>query len=155
MLNITQVVQSTIAATVAVVSSVVYAPQAGINPTPVSKPPKEEVKKDMVKRSGEYSYRGYTLKYTLDFPKAGGKIRGNFDGVCKGPIKGEYTGGEGGDIKGSAKANCKILFINYNLKADYTGKLYPKAGQITILWSGDIPYTSGKGAFTIGFEPVK
>ncbi len=120
------------------------------SPTPIA-----QVQKDLVTRSGEYSYSGHTLKYVVTVPKGGGNINGTFSGVCEGPIKGKFAGGEGGNVSGDAKANCKVAIFSYNLKANYEGKLYLKTGKVDLNWTGKIPYTNNSGNLSINFEPVK
>lgn len=121
-----------------------------VTPTPLTTPAK-----NMVVRSGEYSYSGYTLKYTLRIPKDGGKVTGSFGGVCEGPITGQFDGKEGGKVIGEAKANCRIAFFSYHLKAGYDANLYLEQGKVDVNWTGEIPYTSNKGSFSINFEPVQ
>lgn len=134
-----------------VTTSVFVAPKATPTPTPS---PTAQIQKNLVVREGEYTYSGYSLKYSLSVPKNGGDINGNFSGVCEGPIIGYFAGGEGGDIKGSAQVDCKIAFLSYNLKATYTGKLYLKQGKVDLNWEGEIPYTQNSGSLSINFEPV-
>ncbi len=141
-----------IATTLSAVTSTYFTPP----PTPVPSPaPVALVQKDVVERSGEYSHSGYSLKYTLRVNKNGGPITGEFKGVCVGPITGEFKGGEGGDIEGSAQANCKVAIFSYNLKVTYAGKLYLKEGKVDLNWLGQIPYTQNSGNLSINFEPVK
>jgi|SRR3989338_1896631 len=121
-------------------------------PTPTPMPTPHPVGEGQIIRSGEYSYQGYTLKYTVNLPKEGGAITGNFSGVCEGPISGEYDGKE--IINGEAQATCKVAFLSYNLKAKYSGKLYLNEGRADINWEGEIPYTENKGNFSVNFEPV-
>lgn len=120
------------------------------DPTPLPTP----VAENTVERSGEYTYSGYTLRYTLRIPKDGGAVDGNFSGVCEGPITGSFDGKEGGKVTGEAKANCKIAFFSYKLKAAYDANLYLKLGKVDVNWTGEIPYTPNKGSFTMNFEPV-
>lgn len=120
----------------------------------VTPTPKPVINKNIVSRSGQYSYSGYTLKYTVNVPKDGGEVTGSLDGVCKGPITGKFEGGEGGSVEGSAKASCGISFITYDLEAKYNGKIYLKEGKIDLDWEGKIPYTKNQGSFTINFEPA-
>lgn len=140
-----------ITTTLSAVSSTYFAPP--LTPIPIPAPV-TQVQKDLVTRSGEYSHSGYTLKYTLRVNKDGGPITGEFKGVCVGPIIGKFTGGEGGNIEGQAQANCKVAIFSYNLKANYTGKLYLKEGKVDINWAGQIPYTQNSGNLSINFEPV-
>ncbi|MCL5784290.1 MAG: hypothetical protein M1142_02975 [Patescibacteria group bacterium] len=124
-------------------------PKATPAPTPLPTPAK-----NVVVRTGEYSYQGHTLKYTLRIPKNGGPITGDFSDACEGPITGTFDGQEGGNVTGKAEANCKVVLFNYNLKATYNAKLYLKQGKVDINWEGKIPYVGDKGSFTINFEPV-
>ena len=125
-------------------------PQA--TPTPQVTP--AAIDKNIVTRSGEYSYSGHTLKYTIRVNKNGGPITGEFSGVCIGPITGKFVGGEGGSIEGEAKANCKVAVFNYNLKATYTGNLYLEGGYVNVNWAGEIPFTTNSGSFTANFDSV-
>ena len=118
-------------------------------PTPLPTPVR-----NIITRTGEYSYSGYSLKYIVRVNKDGGPITGEFSGVCVGPITGKFAGGSGGNIEGEAKANCKIAIFNYNLKASYTGNLYLHNGLVNINWSGEIPYTANSGSFTVNFESL-
>ncbi|MBI2338392.1 hypothetical protein HYU95_04375 [Candidatus Daviesbacteria bacterium] len=139
--------------TLTVVAALTTIVPVAITPTPVPTPlptPSENI----VVRSGEYSYSGYTLKYTLNIPKKGGAVTGNLSGVCEGPITGNYDGKEGGKAAGEAQANCRIAVFTYNLKATYDANLYLKQGKVDVNWAGEIPYTSNKGSFTVNFDPV-
>lgn len=122
---------------------------------PTLSPSSQVVQAGMVTRSGEYSYSGHVLKYTLTVPQKGGDINGSFSGVCEGPITGKFAGGNGGNIEGSAQAKCSIAIFSYNLKVNYTGKLYLNEGKVDINWAGEIPYTQNSGNLAIDFEPVK
>lgn len=113
----------------------------------------KETHANIVTRSGEYSYSGQTLKYTVNIPKDGGKVTGHFNGVCSGPIGGFYGGGLSKTVQGRASATCPIL-LSKKLTASYTAHLDLENGKVYIDWQGDIPYTSGSGSFTINFEPV-
>lgn len=141
-----------ITTTLSAVTSTYFASPPSPTPAPT---PVAQVQKDVVTRSGEYSYSGYTLKYSLNVPKNGGDINGQFSGVCNGPIIGKFAGGSGGNIEGSTQANCKVAIFSYNLKVTYTGKLYLKMGKVDINWAGQIPYTNNSGNLSINFEPVK
>lgn len=118
-------------------------------PVPVPAPAK-----NIIVRSGEYSYSGYTLKYTLRIPKDGGKVTGNFSDACEGPITGNFDGKEGGKVTGEAQANCKIVLFTYKLKANYEAKLYLNQGKVDVDWTGKMPYVGDQGSFTIYFEPA-
>lgn len=145
-----------ITATLSAVTSTYFTPPP--TPPPAGGPspaPLALVQKGMVERSGEYSYSGYSLKYTVRVNKNGGPITGEFSGACVGPISGKFSGGEGGNIEGSAQANCKVAIFSYNLKVSYTGKLYLKSGKVDLSWAGQIPYTQNFGNLSINFEPVK
>ncbi len=140
-----------ITTTLSTVTSTYFAPPPVSTPAPT---PVAKVQKDVVTRSGEYSYSGHSLRYSLTVPRDGGDINGAFSGVCEGPITGKFAGGEGGNVEGSAQANCRVVIFNYNLKATYTGKLYLKEGKVDINWSGQIPYTQNSGNLSINFNPV-
>lgn len=127
---------------------------ASPTPTPTPQPTAIPLSENIVTRSGEYSYQGYTLKYTINVPKEGGTITGAFSDVCVGPINGTYYASSG-KIEGEAKATCKIAFISYDLAAKYNGNLNLREGKIDLNWEGEIPATSHKGSFTVNFEPLK
>lgn len=155
-MNFLESLQNIIISSAVFVSSLIPIQAGKVIPYPMPTPVGiDNMKTDLVTRSGEYSYQGYTLKYSVTFPKNGGKVSGSLDGICKGDITGEYEGGEGGKATGQAKATCKVLFIKYDLKTDYDAYIYQGIGKIDVNWRGDIPYTPGKGSFTINFEPVK
>lgn len=128
-------------------------PASTIQATPTPTP--TVVQKDIVTRSGEYSYSNYTVRYEISVPEKGGPITGSVSGVCEGPITGNFTGGEGGNIEGQAEATCKVAIFSYNLKVNYTGKLYLKEGKVDVNWTGNIPYTQSSGSLTLNFEGAK
>lgn len=152
-LGIKYLILSTTTAIVTAVSSAVPMQQEEIiNPTP--EPTPVVAGQDIVTREGEYSYKGYALKYSINVPQKGGTISGSFSGVCEGPITGTFDGKEGGKVEGEAKAICKVAILTFDLKAKYDGALYLKTGKVDINWEGEIPYTQNKGSFTVNFEPL-
>lgn len=118
-------------------------------PTPIPTP----APKNYIIRSGEYSYAGQTLKYTIHLPKNGGKLTGSFSGACNGPIEGTFDGGPAQVAEGEAEARC-IFLLNKKLEAKYVAHFDLEGGKAYVDWKGDIPYTSGQGSFTAEFEPV-
>lgn len=134
-----------------------YFPAAiSINSQPTLAPKSAiEARGNIITRSGQYSYSGQTLKYSVNIPKDGGEINGQFSGACHGPIKGYFKGAPSYAIDdGQAQAVCLIL-LNKKLSATYIAHLDLENGKAYIDWIGDIPYTPRKGSFTIEFEPVK
>lgn len=128
---------------------------ANINPLPSPAPRPEIRTQNIITRSGSYSYSGQTLNYSVNIPKDGGEINGRFSGVCNGPIRGYFKGAPSYAVDdGKVQATCLIL-LNKKLSVTYIAHLDLKGGKAHIDWVGDIPYTPGKGSFTIEFEPVK
>jgi hypothetical protein len=137
------------------VTTLVVATSSLLPSSPVSQPQQQPiVDSSVIVRSGQYTYSGQTLKYLVNIPKKGGKITGNFTGVCNGPITGTFDAGPGQSGMGKATATCPIL-LNKKLEATYVAHFDFNAGKAYIDWVGDLPYTSGKGSFTFDFEPVK
>ncbi len=109
---------------------------------------------NIITRSGQYTYSGQTLKFIVNIPKSGGEVSGKFNGVCSGPITGHYNSGPAQSIEGKASATCLIL-LNKKLSVNYIAHLNLEKGKAYIDWTGNLPYTPGKGSFTFDFEPVK
>lgn len=108
----------------------------------------------LITRDGQYTYNGQTLRYKVSIPLDGGKVTGQFNGICNGPITGTYKGPPSFAVDdGSAKVTCPILLYK-KLSATYIAHLNLKEGKAFIDWVGDIPYTSGYGSFIVGFAPV-
>lgn len=129
---------------------------AATSALPIAKPnptPTPTISGDVIIRSGQYSYAGQTLKYTINLPKNGGPLSGEFSGACSGPITGTFDAGPAKAASGEATATCPVL-LNQKLTATYIAHFDFEKGQAYIDWQGNIPYTKGQGSFTIGFEPV-
>lgn len=117
--------------------------------------PVQPIQSDVIVRSGEYSYAGQTLKYTVNIPKNGGQLKGKLTGVCNGTIKGYFKGSPSYGIDdGVAEARCPVL-LNKKLSVTYVAHIILPEGWARIDWMGNLPYTSGKGTFTTSFEPAQ
>lgn len=151
--NLSNMIASIMAAVVGLASSVVpgiSTPQATPTPTP-----NVVIQENMVIRSGEISYSGQSVKYSINIPKNGGDITGSISGVCTGDITGTYDGIEGGKVSGEANPSCGIAFLRQTFNISYDGQLYLKQGKVDLNWEGNIPSTPGKGFFSYNFEPEK
>lgn len=61
---------------------------------------------EMISTSGEYTYYGQKLTYTLEFPKNGGPVVGKVEGLCKGQLSGNYEGPQSSKATASGEAVC-------------------------------------------------
>lgn len=151
--NLSSMIASVMTAVVGLASSVV----PGIStlqatPTPT---PSVVIQENMVIRSGEISYSGQSVKYSINIPKNGGEVTGSVTGICEGNIKGTYDGVEGGKISGTASPSCGVAFVRQTFNISYEGQLYLSQGRANLNWEGNIPSTSGKGSYIFNFEPDK
>lgn len=106
----------------------------------------------IITASGSYFYAGQSLSYVFTFPKAGGDVTGSVDGVCSGPVSGKYYGGDGGSVSGQIPVTCQMGFINQNYLLNYNGKVYLKDKRVDINWTGNIPFFSNSGSFSLYFK---
>lgn len=110
---------------------------------------------DIITTSGEYSYLGQGVTYTVSFPKNGGDVHGSLGGLCHDSfINGKFEGGDAGKIEGSLFAWCGIAFIQQRMTASYVGNVYLKDGRINVNWEGNTQFSSGKGSYSLNFPPV-
>lgn len=105
----------------------------------------------IITATGGYSYAGQNLSYTFTFPRDGGDVTGNVGGICSGPVHGKYDGGEGGNVSGQIPVTCQIGFIKQNYQLDYNGNVYLKDKRVDVDWTGNIPFYSNSGAFSLYF----
>jgi hypothetical protein len=103
--------------------------------------------------TGEYSFLGQHVSYTISFPKNGGPVTGSFSGSCKGKINGHYAGGNGGEVRGNIDGKCKVAFIEQDARASYVGKVFPKDGVINTEYFGMLGGLSNAGFQQLHFTP--
>ncbi len=104
---------------------------------------------------GNFQYSENKIKYTFTFPKKGGEIKGNLEGVCNGTITGNYNGGKENSLIGNFNGSCTagpILFIKPTFKADFTGDVDQKSGKVQIRYKLTEPITD-QGSFEMFFAP--
>jgi len=106
----------------------------------------------MITASGGYSYAGQNLTYIFTFSRGGGDVTGNVDGVCNGPVSGKYNGGDGGSVSGQIPVTCQVGFVNQNYLLNYDGKVYLKDKRVDINWTGNIPFFTNSGSFSLYFQ---
>lgn len=109
------------------------------------------VPNSIITASGGYSYAGQNLTYTFAFPRDGGDVTGSVSGVCSGPVSGKYDGGDGGNVSGQIPVTCQMGFIKQSYQLNYNGKVYLKDKRVDINWTGNIPFYSNSGAFSLYF----
>lgn len=105
----------------------------------------------IITASGGYSYAGQNLSYTFTFPRDGGDVTGNVGGVCNGSVNGKYDGGDGGNVSGQIPVTCQVGFIKQDYQLNYNGKVFLKDKRVDINWTGDIPFYSKSGSFSLYF----
>lgn len=125
----------------------INSPQSTTNTSPTVAPGQNS----MITASGGYSYAGQNLTYTFTFPRDGGDVTGNVEGACSGPVHGKYDGGDGGNVSGQIPVTCNLGFIKQNYLLNYTGKVYLKDKRVDINWTGNIPFYSKEGSFSLYF----
>lgn len=131
-------------------------PISSPNPTSSSvvNPSQNPTSSDVITTSGEYSYLGQGVTYTVSFPKNGGDVHGSLGGMCHDSfINGKFEGGDGGKIQGTIFAWCGIAFLQQRVIANYTGNVYLKDGRIDVNWEGNTQSSWGRGSYTLKFNP--
>lgn len=105
----------------------------------------------MVTISGEETYLGKGVKYTMRFPESGGSIEGNFRGLCEGDLDGNYEGGDHGKAEVHAEGKCNVSFIEKKIKVDYDGTINVSEGNTSGKWTGNFPFKD-KGSLYLTFK---
>ncbi len=86
--------------------------------------------------SGEYTYLGQKITYTVFFPQKGGSITGKVDGICQGDVGGDYKRSESA-ISGVILGNCKLGFFSQDAKIIFSGSVNEGEKKTYLNWVGD------------------
>lgn len=106
---------------------------------------------EMIALSGEETYRGKGVKYSMTFPESGGPIEGSFHGLCDGSLNGNYEGGDHGRAEVRAEGKCNVSFIEKKIKVNYTGTINVHEGNTSGKWTGNFPFKD-RGSLYLTFK---
>lgn len=103
--------------------------------------------------SGKYSYLNQSVSYSLNVPKGGGEIKGNFSGFCLGTLSGSYNGNVDGSVNGIVKGRCKLAFIEQDILGHFSGNINGNNNnKLNIDWVNDGNYGPKQGSINLDLK---
>lgn len=126
-------------------------------PVVISQPKKISLSEPTIVSTGIFQFSDHKINYTFSFPKSGGDINGQLEGVCSGSFVGKYNGEENNSITGTFSGICTagpLDLIKTNINANFSGDLNSRTNKVYIKYNLTDPI-SYQGSFDLDFRVEK
>jgi hypothetical protein len=117
-------------------------------PTPY---PIDQKTNTIVKATGLYSYKNYSITMSIDIPLQGGKVTGTVSGDCNGKVTGSFDGKNNGPISGDITGFCEVTVVPVPAKATFQGVVNKDSKTVPISFSGSAAGLTHDGSMSLSY----
>ncbi len=112
----------------------------------------EPVPEGAATATGNYTYQGHTVTFTLNIPLEGGAVTGSVSGTCDGSVQNaSFTGDDNGAISGKITGTCDPFFVHVPATATFTGTVNKTSKSVPISFTGQGAGFSHDGSMSLSY----